>query len=139
MDFGSLADKIGRKKSMIMSVVLMSIGSFMIAVLPTKESVGDLAILFLLLARMVQGLSVGGEYGIVATYLSELSSKGNRGFYSSFQYSTLIGGQFLAVASISVLMLFFSLAQVSAFAWRILFVVGGLLALGSLVARLFDG
>ncbi|CRF48170.1 Alpha-ketoglutarate permease [Helicobacter heilmannii] len=133
--FGSLADKIGRKKSMIMSVVLMSIGSFMIAVLPTKESVGDLAILFLLLARMVQGLSVGGEYGIVATYLSELSSKGNRGFYSSFQYSTLIGGQFLAVASISVLMLFFSLAQVSAFAWRILFVVGGLLALGSLVAR----
>ena len=105
--FGSLADKIGRKSSMIFSVILMALGSFMIAALPSKESVGDFAILFLLLARLIQGLSVGGEYGIAATYLSELASEGKRGFYSSFQYVTLIGGQLLAVASISVLLLFF--------------------------------
>ena len=133
--FGSLADKIGRKSSMIFSVILMALGSFMIAALPSKESVGDFAILFLLLARLIQGLSVGGEYGIAATYLSELASEGKRGFYSSFQYVTLIGGQLLAVASISVLLLFFNEAEMKEWAWRILFVFGGLLALGSLFVR----
>ena len=133
--FGSLADKIGRKSSMIFSVILMALGSFMIAALPGKESVGDFAILFLLLARLIQGLSVGGEYGIAATYLSELASDGKRGFYSSFQYVTLIGGQLLAVASISVLLLFFDEAEMKEWAWRILFVFGGLLALGSLFVR----
>lgn len=133
--FGSLADKIGRKSSMIFSVILMALGSFMIAALPSKESVGDFAILFLLLARLIQGLSVGGEYGIAATYLSELASDGKRGFYSSFQYVTLIGGQLLAVASISVLLLFFDEAEMKEWAWRILFVFGGLLALGSLFVR----
>ncbi|MDY5383654.1 MAG: MFS transporter [Campylobacter sp.] len=133
--FGSLADKIGRKSSMIFSVILMALGSFMIAALPGKESVGDFAILFLLLARLIQGLSVGGEYGIAATYLSELASEGKRGFYSSFQYVTLIGGQLLAVASISVLLLFFNEAEMKEWAWRILFVFGGLLALGSLFVR----
>ena len=133
--FGSLADKIGRKSSMIFSVILMALGSFMIAALPSKESVGDFAILFLLLARLIQGLSVGGEYGIAATYLSELASEGRRGFYSSFRYVTLIGGQLLAVASISVLLLFFDEAEMKEWAWRILFVFGGLLALGSLFVR----
>ena len=133
--FGSLADKIGRKSSMIFSVILMALGSFMIAALPSKESVGDFAILFLLLARLIQGLSVGGEYGIAATYLSELASEGKRGFYSSFQYVTLIGGQLVAVASISVLLLFFDEAEMKEWAWRILFVFGGLLALGSLFVR----
>ncbi|WP_104578151.1 MFS transporter [Helicobacter felis] len=135
--FGSLADKIGRKASMIASVIVMALGSFMIAALPSKELVGDFAILLLLIARLIQGLSVGGEYGIVATYLAELSAKGRRGFYGSFQYVTLIGGQFLAVASLSVLLSIFSVAEVSAFAWRFLFVLGGLLALGSLLARKF--
>lgn len=133
--FGSLADKFGRKKSMVFSVVLMALGSFMIAVLPSKELVGDFAIILLLIARLIQGLSVGGEYGIAATYLSELASKGKRGFYSSFQYVTLIGGQLLAVASISIMLLFFSDEQMKDFAWRILFVVGGILALGSLLVR----
>ncbi|EAI8629244.1 MFS transporter [Campylobacter lari] len=133
--FGSLADKIGRKSSMIFSVVLMALGSFMIAVLPSKDSVGDFAIILLLIARLIQGLSVGGEYGIVATYLSELASEGKKGFYSSFQYVTLIGGQLLAVASISIMFCFFSVDDMKEYAWRILFVVGGILALGSLFVR----
>lgn len=133
--FGSLADKIGRKSSMVFSVILMAVGSFLIAALPSKESVGDLAIILLLIARLIQGLSVGGEYGIAATYLSELATKGRRGFYSSFQYVTLIGGQLLAVASISIMLLFFSEQEMNDYAWRILFVVGGLLALGSLFVR----
>ncbi|CCF81534.1 Alpha-ketoglutarate permease [Helicobacter bizzozeronii CCUG 35545] len=133
--FGSLADKIGRKRSMVLSVIMMALGSFMIAALPSKDVVGDWAILLLLLARLIQGLSVGGEYGIVATYLAELATPGKRGFYSSFQYVTLIGGQFLAVASIAILLLFFSVEQMSAYAWRFLFVLGGVLALGSLFMR----
>ncbi len=133
--FGSLADKVGRKKSMVFSVVLMALGSFIIAALPSKDTVGDFAILLLLVARLIQGLSVGGEYGIAATYLSELATEGKRGFYSSFQYVTLIGGQLLAVASISIMLLIFSDQEMRDFAWRILFVVGGLLALGSLLIR----
>ncbi|EAK5369369.1 MFS transporter [Campylobacter coli] len=133
--FGSLADKVGRKKSMVVSVVLMALGSFMIAALPSKDVVGDFAIILLLLARLVQGLSVGGEYGIAATYLSELATEGKRGFYSSFQYVTLIGGQLLAVASISIMLFFFSIDEMKDYAWRILFVVGGILALGSLLVR----
>lgn len=133
--FGSLADKVGRKKSMVFSVVLMALGSFIIAALPSKDTIGDFAILLLLVARLIQGLSVGGEYGIAATYLSELATEGKRGFYSSFQYVTLIGGQLLAVASISIMLLFFSEEQMKDYAWRILFVVGGLLALGSLFIR----
>ncbi|EAI0068583.1 MFS transporter [Campylobacter coli] len=133
--FGSLADKVGRKKSMVVSVVLMALGSFMIAALPSKDVVGDFAIILLLLARLIQGLSVGGEYGIAATYLSELATEGKRGFYSSFQYVTLIGGQLLAVASISIMLFFFSIDEMEDYAWRILFVVGGILALGSLLVR----
>lgn len=133
--FGSLGDKIGRKSSMVISVVLMALGSFMIATLPTKEVAGDWAILLLLVARLIQGMSVGGEYGIAATYLSELADNGKRGFYSSFQYVTLIGGQLLAVLSISIMLFYFSDAEMKDYAWRILFVIGGILALGSLVVR----
>lgn len=133
--FGSLADKVGRKKSMVVSVILMALSSFLIAALPNKDRVGDFAVILLLIARLIQGLSVGGEYGIAATYLSELASEGKRGFYSSFQYVTLIGGQLLAVASISIMLLFFSDNEMRDFAWRILFVIGGILALGSLFIR----
>lgn len=133
--FGSLADKIGRKSSMVISVILMAFGSFMIAALPSQEKIGGAATLLLLLARLIQGASVGGEYGIAATYLSELAPNGKRGFYSSFQYVTLIGGQLLAVVAISIMLLFFSETQMRDWAWRILFVIGGFLALGSLFVR----
>lgn len=133
--FGSLADKVGRKKSMVISVILMALGSFMIAALPSKDTVGHFAIILLLIARLIQGISVGGEYGIAATYLSELATDGKRGFYSSFQYVTLIGGQLLAVASISIMFLFVSIDDMRDYAWRILFAIGGILALGSLFIR----
>lgn len=135
--FGSIADKIGRKSSMVVSIVFMALGSFSIAFLPDKHSIGDIAIILLLLARLLQGVAVGGEYGIAAAYLSEIAPKGKRGFYSSFQYLTLIGGQLLAVASISFLFLFFDAGQMRDFGWRILFFTGGVLALLSLLVRTF--
>ncbi len=94
--FGWIGDTYGRKKSMIISITLMAISSFLFAALPTYDQVGMAAPFLLLAVRLLQGLSVGGEYGTVATYMSEVALKGQRGFYSSFQYVTLSGGQLLA-------------------------------------------
>ena len=94
--FGFVADKFGRKNSMMISVLMMCAGSLAIATMPTYETIGTAAPVLLLLARMVQGFSVGGEYGTSATYMSEVAPAGKRGFYASFQYVTLIGGQLLA-------------------------------------------
>ncbi|MCR3841698.1 MFS transporter, partial [Pseudomonas aeruginosa] len=101
--FGRIADKHGRKTAMLISVVMMCAGSLAIACMPTYASIGTLAPALLLLARMFQGLSVGGEYGTSATYMSEVALKGQRGFFASFQYVTLIGGQLLAVLVVVIL------------------------------------
>lgn len=81
--FGWIADTRGRKTSMIISVIIMSLGSFMIAVLPTYQTIGIAAPILLLTARLLQGLSVGAEYGTGATYISEVSTPGRRGFFGS--------------------------------------------------------
>lgn len=94
--FGRIADREGRKKSMLGAILMMCAGSVALAALPTAATVGALAPVLLLIVRCIQGLSVGGEYGSVATYMSEIATPGKRGFYSSFQYVTLIGGQLLA-------------------------------------------
>jgi MHS family dicarboxylic acid transporter PcaT-like MFS transporter len=133
--FGKIADKRGRKTSLVISVVMMCAGSLMVACLPTYQQIGFAAPLLLLFARMVQGLSVGGEYGATATYLSEVALRGERGFYSSFQYVTLIGGQLLAVLVVFVLQQILDEAQLKEFGWRIPFVIGALTAVVALLLR----
>ncbi|MBP6562367.1 MAG: MFS transporter [Neisseriaceae bacterium] len=133
--FGRIADRYGRKKSLVSSIVLMCVGSFLIACLPTYEQVGVLAPLLLLLGRLIQGLSVGGEYGATATYMSEVALPGRRGFFSSFQYVTLIGGQLLATVTILILVSVFSKEAMYSWAWRIPFFIGSIAALGSLYLR----
>jgi len=133
--FGYIGDKYGRKKSMIISIILMSISSFLFACLPTYTSVGILAPILLLVVRLLQGLSVGGEYGTVATYMSEVALKGRKGFFSSFQYVTLSGGQLLASLLGIIMIHFMSEQQLYDGAWRIPFVIGGLVALLSLFLR----
>jgi len=133
--FGRIADRHGRKKSMVASIYLMGFGSFMFAALPSYEQVGMLAPLLLLLVRLLQGLSVGGEYGAVATYMSELGLKGQRGFFASFQYTTLSGGQLLASLLSVIMLAFLSEQQLHDGGWRIPFVIGGFAAIISLVAR----
>ncbi|MFT4020620.1 MAG: MFS transporter [Acinetobacter sp.] len=133
--FGRIADRYGRKRSMVISICLMAFSSFLFAVLPTYAQVGMVAPFLLLLVRLLQGLSVGGEYGAVATYMSEIALKGKRGFYASFQYVTLCGGQLLASLLGVVMLGFLTEEQLQDGAWRIPFVIGGITALLSLLAR----
>ncbi|MCF0049608.1 MFS transporter [Dyadobacter sp. LJ53] len=134
--FGKLADTKGRKEAMTLSVLLMSFGSLLIAFLPGYNSIGIAAPIFLLIARLLQGLSVGGEYGTSATYLSEVATKERRGFYSSFQYVTLIGGQLLALGLQLILQnIFLTDQQMHDWGWRIPFVFGAMLSLVALYLR----
>ncbi|WP_127125441.1 MFS transporter [Pseudoflavitalea rhizosphaerae] len=134
--FGMLADKKGRKVSMTWSVLLMSFGSLLITFTPTYAQIGIMAPVVLLLARLLQGLSVGGEYGVSATYLSEMASRNRRGFYSSFQYVTLIGGQLIALG-IQIILQKFLLTdkQLHDWGWRIPFAIGAVLSVVALYLR----
>lgn len=129
--FGRLADRRGRRTSMVASIALMGVGSLLLAVLPTPAQVGLWAPALLLFARLLQGLSVGGEYGASATFLSEATPPGRRGFFGSFQYATMIGGQLLAALLLTVLEHQLSTDQMRQWGWRVPFAVG---AVGSLVA-----
>ena len=134
--FGHLGDHYGRKNALMLSVLLMCFGSLMIAVTPTYASIGVAAPALLGLARIVQGLSLGGEYGASATYLTEVADEKHRGFYSSFQYVTLIGGQLCAILVLLLLQrIFLTPDQLRAWGWRIPFAIGALLALVALTMR----
>jgi MHS family alpha-ketoglutarate permease-like MFS transporter len=133
--FGRLADRKGRKTSMVTSVLLMCIGSLLIALLPTYERIGVWAPILLTLVRMLQGVSVGGEYGTSATYMSEVALNKHRGFLGSFQYVTLIGGQLLALLVLLVLQRVLTIGQLNAWGWRIPFALGAVAALVALYLR----
>jgi MHS family alpha-ketoglutarate permease-like MFS transporter len=113
---------------MVGSVLLMCSGSLLVALAPGHAVIGDAAPALLLVARLMQGLSVGGEYGTSATYMSEVSEQRHRGFYASFQYVTLIGGQLLALLVLVVLQQFLSAEEMQRFGWRIPFALGAVAA-----------
>jgi MHS family alpha-ketoglutarate permease-like MFS transporter len=128
--FGHVADRHGRRLALTVSVLMMCIGSLIIAVTPTYATIGIAAPLVLLFARLVQGLSLGGEYGTSATYLCEVAHPRHRGFYSSFQYVTLIGGQLLAMLVLLFLQrVLLTPEQLDAWGWRIPFFIGAALAI----------
>ena len=134
--FGHLADQYGRRGALMLSVALMCFGSLVIAVTPTYASIGIAAPILLAVARILQGLSLGGEYGTSATYLTEMADQRHRGFYSSFQYVTLIGGQITALLVLLVLQkVFLTNDEIRAWGWRIPFVIGALLAVVALIMR----
>ncbi|PKP92703.1 MAG: alpha-ketoglutarate permease [Alphaproteobacteria bacterium HGW-Alphaproteobacteria-16] len=127
---GIYGDRRGRKAGLTLSVSLMCGGSMLIAVTPGYDSIGGWATVLLVIARLMQGLSVGGEYGASATYLSEMAGKQRRGFFSSFQYVTLISGHLIALAVLLLLQTTMDAAALSEWGWRIPFFIGGALAVG---------
>ncbi|WP_081066709.1 MFS family transporter [Burkholderia cepacia] len=131
--FGRIGDRHGRKRAMVVSVLMMCGGSLAIALLPTYEQIGPLAPALLLAARCLQGLSVGGEYGTSATYMSEIAPPGRRGFFASFQYVTVIGGQVLALIVVVALQQWLTHEQLTSWGWRIPFALG---AVGAVVAMI---
>jgi MFS transporter, MHS family, alpha-ketoglutarate permease len=126
---GIYADHRGRKAGLSLSVTLMCVGSLMIAVAPTYAQAGIISPAILLLARIIQGLSLGGEYGSSATYMSEMADRERRGFWSSFLYVTIIGGQLAALALLVLLQVTLGEDAMQAWGWRIGFFVGALLAI----------
>lgn len=126
--FGRYADRHGRRAAMIASVVLMGAGSLLVAILPTYATIGAAAPALLLVARLMQGFSTGGQYGAAATYLSEIAEPGKRGFYASFQFVTLIGGQLFALLTVFLLQTAMSDVAIREWGWRIPFFLGAVLA-----------
>ena len=121
---GRYADRRGRREALTASVAMMCTGSLVIALTPGYATIGIAAPALLILARLLQGLSVGGEYGASATYLSEMAGQRHRGFWSSFQYVTLIMGQLLALAVLLLLQQFLTSRQLDSWGWRIPFLIG---------------
>jgi len=126
---GRFADHRGRKAGLTLSVVLMCFGSLVIAVVPTHETIGNAAPAILVAARVLQGLSVGGEYGASATYLSEMAESKRRGLWSSLQCVTLVSGQLVALCVLMVLQSFLDRRELEAWGWRIPFAIGAVLAI----------
>jgi MHS family alpha-ketoglutarate permease-like MFS transporter len=133
---GRYADRYGRKPALTLSVTLMCLGSLIIAVAPGYDVLGIAAPTILVLARLLQGFSVGGEYGTSATYMSEMATPETRGFYSGVLYVTLVMGQLLALGVLLVLQfLVLTPAQLQAWGWRIPFLLGAVAALVALYLR----
>ena len=127
--FGRYADRRGRKAALILSISVMSSCSFLVAIMPTREVIGYWAAVILIVARLLQGFATGGEYGTSATYMSEASTARRRGFLSSFQYVTLIGGHVLAQFTLLILLNVLDSEALHDWGWRIGFFIGGIAAL----------
>ncbi len=126
---GKYADRAGRRAALSASIFLMCFGSLIIALTPGYAQIGAAAPLILLVARLIQGVSVGGEYGGSATYLSEVAGKKARGFYSSLQIVTLVAGQLTALFVLLVLQAILPEDALKAWGWRIPFFIGAMLAM----------
>ncbi|MEU1799995.1 MFS transporter [Streptomyces sp. NPDC019937] len=125
---GRYADRRGRKAALTLTVTLMSASALLIAIAPTYDQVGYFGAFVLLVARLLQGLSVGGEYAASATYLTEASRPGRRGFVSSFQYVSMTMGQLIGLGLQIVLQHTMSDDALHSYGWRIPFIVGAVAA-----------
>ncbi|AMB41698.1 MFS transporter [Paenarthrobacter ureafaciens] len=133
--FGWIGDRIGRKTSMTVAVALGAIGSLLIGVAPTFESVGAFASVMLLVARLIQGLAHGGELPSSQTYLSEMAPKEKRGFWATLIYTSGTAGILAGTLLGAILTAVLSKEDMGAWGWRIPFLIGGALGIYALFMR----
>ena len=125
--FGSLGDRIGRKYTFLVTIVIMGLSTFLVGILPNYASIGVAAPVILIVLRLLQGLALGGEYGGAATYVAEHAPHGKRGLYTSFIQVTATAGLFLSLLVILGCRLYLGTEAFEAWGWRIPFMVSILL------------
>jgi MHS family proline/betaine transporter-like MFS transporter len=134
--FGPLGDKIGRQKVLAITMIMMSIGTFCIGIIPSYASIGILAPILLLAARLLQGFSTGGEYGGAATFIAEYSTDNRRGFMGSFLEFGTLGGYLLGAGLVTILTVAMPQQTLLDWGWRIPFFIAAPLGLFGLYIRL---
>ena len=133
--WGPLGDRIGRQRVLALTIVLMAASTFLVGCLPTYDSVGFWAIVLLVLLRVVQGFSTGGEYGGAATYMAEYAPDRRRGFFGSFLEFGTITGFTAAIAVVSLTRLIIGDDAMTSWGWRVPFLIGGPIGLVGLYVR----
>jgi len=134
---GMVADRLGRKRALTATVMLMGVGSLLVAVAPTYDQVGVLSPILLVVARLLQGLSTGGEFAASSTFLVESAPEGRRGFFSSFLYIGATLGNVVAIASVALLVAELPDDAMHEWGWRVPFAIGTLGAVAGLFIRRF--
>ncbi|MFJ6850368.1 MFS transporter [Streptomyces sp. NPDC091271] len=132
---GAVADRHGRRAALTATILLMGAGSLLVALTPTYHDVGVLAPIVLVIARLVQGLSVGGEFAASTTFLVESAGPGRRGLFSSFQYISTTIGQLIASGVAALLVLLLANDRMNDWGWRVPFLLGALFSLVGLWIR----
>ncbi|BBQ01223.1 proline/betaine transporter (plasmid) [Burkholderia sp. SFA1] len=136
MVFGPLGDKIGRQRVLAMTMIMMAVGTFCIGLIPSYASIGIFAPVLLLVARLVQGFSTGGEYGGAATFIAEFSTDARRGFYASFLEVGTLAGYILGAGTVALLTATLSHDALLSWGWRVPFMIAGPLGLVGLYIRM---
>src|SRR3954469_25920171 len=136
---GRLGDTHGRKIALLLTIFLMAAGTVLIGILPTYASIGIAAPLLLVVARLMQGFSAGGEWGGSTAYIVEWAPRGRRGWYGSFQQTSVVGGLLLGSGVAALFNTILTPEQMNDWGWRVPFLVGGLLGpVGIYMRRTID-
>jgi MHS family proline/betaine transporter-like MFS transporter len=132
---GWIGDINGRRTALILTIVLMAVGTVAIGLIPSYSTIGVLAPVLLVVARLIQGFSVGGEWGNSTAYIVESAPDGRRGYYSSFQQCSLVAGLLLGSGIAALLNTLLESDAMESWGWRIPFLIGGLIGLVAIYMR----
>lgn len=132
---GGVSDRYGRKPVLVIAASLMAVGTMLIGLVPTYDAIGMAAPVLLLLARLLQGFSAGGEFGVANSFLAEWAPQGRRGFWTSWLSTTVALGSAFASGIAAVLITLLSPTDMASWGWRVPFLLGGVLGLLALWLR----